>query len=144
MSNIEFPAIKYATEIPETTRGRGKAGEVSPYQQYMIDMPAPALKGKGKDAQTQFAWFFVPAEVPKTITDVVEYEKASKDGARKLINRFTSMSRRIKKLHPTTHEFTFRKARNPEAADDTGNWGIVVYRVVPGTKVNPFEKKKAA
>ena len=138
-----LPAVKFTTEIPETTRGRGRGGEPSPYQQYMTDMPAPALKGKGKDAQTQFAWFFVPAEVPATITDPAEIEKAAKDGARKLINRFTSMARRVKKLNPTTHEFTFRKARNPEVQDGTGAWGIVVYRVVPGTKVNPFAKKAA-
>jgi hypothetical protein len=99
----------------------------------MIDMPAPA-PGKGKGAPMQFASFFVATEVPDTITDPEERSKAAKDGTAKLVNRFTSVSRRIRKNLGATHDYTFRKAQDP---DGSGAWGVVVYRIVPGAVKGP-------
>lgn len=144
-----LPKINFTTSIPDSQRGRGKVGGgENVYQKIMIDMPAPSLqkdpKGKPiKDAQMQYAWFFVPAEVPDTITDPAERDKAAKDGCGKLVNRFTSISRRIRKANNETHDFTFRKSRDPEVADDKGEWGIVVYRIQPGTDKGGPQKAAA-
>ena len=81
-AGIQLPKIRYTTQIPDSARGRGRpGGSENPYQKLMIDMPAPAA-GKGKGAPIQFASFFVPCEVPDTITDPAEREKAAKDGMR--------------------------------------------------------------
>lgn len=138
-AGIQLPKINFTSHIPDSARGKGKSGE-NVYQKFMVDMPAPT-PGKGKGAPMQFAWFFVPADVPDTITDPAERDKAAKDFCTKLINRFTSVARRIRKDHGETHDFTFRKARDPEAEDGTGQWGIVVYRIQPGTeKGGPVRK----
>ncbi len=148
---ISLPAINYTTSIPDSGRGKGRAGGENVYQKYMQDMPAPgpALDSKGKPVKgspTQFAWFFVPAEVPETVTDPAERDKAAKDGCRKLVNRFTSVSRRIRKANSETHDYTFRQARDPNAPEGTqGNWGIIVYRIEPGSdKGGPPKKGQAA
>jgi hypothetical protein len=138
-----LPQIKFVSSIPDSARGKGRpGGGENPYQALMISMPAPA-PGKGKNAPMQFASFFVATEVPETITDPAEREKAAKDGCAKLVNRFTSVARRVRKNHPD-HDFTFRKSRDPEAEDGTGAWGIVVYRIEPGTtKGGPPRKAPA-
>jgi hypothetical protein len=106
-------------------------------------MPAPA-PGKGKGAPMQFAWFFVPADKPAdTITDPAEREKAIKANANKLVNRFTSLSRRIRKDNSATHDYTFRKMRDP-ANPESGDFGIVVYRIQPGTDKGGPPKPGAA
>jgi hypothetical protein len=129
---IRLPTIRTTTVVPDKGRGRGRQGEASIYQQLMVNMPAPA-PGKGKNASPQYSYFFVPAEVPPTITDPAERDKAAKDGCAKLVNRFTQMSRRIRKTNGETHDYTFRKARDPDGpADDTAEWGVVVYRIEPG------------
>lgn len=144
-----LPQIRYTTQIPDSARGKGRPGAgTNIYQQLMIEMPAPAppkdAKGRPiKDAPVQFASFFVPAEVPATITDPAEREKAAKDQCAKLVNRFTSVSRRVRKNHGETHDFTFRKSRDPDATDGAGAWGIIVYRIEPGT-VKAGPPKKAA
>ena len=130
-TGIVLPKIIFTTSIPETLRGKGKGGAENPYKRFMIDMPAPAA-GKGKNAPMQYAQFFVPSAVPDTITDPAEREKAAKDGTAKLINRFTSIGRHIKKSSPE-HEFTFRKARDPNDPTN-GQWGILVYRIQPRAK----------
>lgn len=131
-TGITLPKLIYTTSIPETLRGRGKGGAENPYKKFMLEMPAPA-KGKGKDAPVSYAQFFVPSTVPDTVTDPAERDKAAKDGCAKLINRFTSIGRHIKKSSPT-HEFTYRKARDPSDPEH-GQWGILVYRIVPRTAV---------
>jgi len=136
---ISLPTVKFTTTIPDAARGKGRAGGESVFQKLMFDMPGPA-PGKGKNAPTQFAWFFVPAEVPDTITAPEEREKAAKDQCSKLINRFTSIGRRIRKANPETHDYTFRKARDPEAGDGTGDWGVVVYRIAPGSEKGIIRK----
>jgi hypothetical protein len=145
-----LPQIRYVSQIPDSARGKGRVGGgENVYQKVMIDMPAPAApkdaKGRPiKDAPVQFASFFVPCEIPATITDPAEREKAAKDQCAKLANRFTSMSRRIRKNHGDGYDFTFRKARDPDATDGAGAWGIVVYRIEPGTvKAGPPRKVAA-
>ena len=131
---IELPTIAYTTAIPDSAKAGGKRGQPSPYLQFMRDMPAPALNGKGKDAKMQYAWFFVPADEPAdTITDPDERTKAIKANANKLVNRFTSLARRIRKDSAATHDFTFRKMNDPNVTDGSGPWGLVVYRIPPGT-----------
>ena len=125
---ITLPSISYATTIPDSARAGGRSSEPSPWMAFMKDMPAPA-PGKGKNAPVQFSWFFVPADVPETITDPAEREKAAKANTSKLINRYTSIARRLRKAHPDTHDFTFRKVRDPNAADGTGDWGVQVFRI---------------
>lgn len=133
-TGIQLPKIRYTTAIPDSARGRGRPGQgENPYQKLMIDMPAPA-PGKGKGAPMQFASFFVATEVSDTITDPDERAKAAKDGTAKLVNRFTSVSRRIRKNLGATHDYTFRKAQDP---DGSGAWGVVVYRIVPGAVKGP-------
>src|SRR5215467_676861 len=132
VTGISLPTIKFVTAVPEGGRGRSRAGEGSAYQKFMKDMPAP-VAAKGKNGQPQIASFFVPAEVPATITDPAERDKAGKDNCQKLVNRFTSIARRIRKDNADTHDFTFRKSRDPSVTDGTGAWGIIVYRVQPGT-----------
>lgn len=137
---IKVPQIKYTTAIPDKGRGKGRTGSESIYRQIMVDMPAPA-PGKGKGAAVQYAWFFVAAEVPPTITDPAEREAAAKDEASKLVNKFTQVSRRIRKTQGATHDYTFRKVRDPEAPEGTGDWGLVVYRIEPGAaKAGPQRK----
>lgn len=149
-TGIQLPTLSYTTTIPDSGRGRGKAGGENVYQKFMTDMPAPApaKDGKGKpikDAPLQFSQFFVPAEVPATITDATERDKAAKDNTKKLVNRFTSISRRIRKTNSATHDYTFRKARDPNAAAGTeGDWGIIVYRIEPGTDKGGPPKKAAS
>jgi hypothetical protein len=139
-----LPKLRYTTQIPETTRGRGRpGGGENVYQKLMIDMPAPA-KGKGKDAPTQFASFFVPVEIPATITDAAEREKTAKDKCNKLVNRFTAVSRRIRKTLSETHAYTFRKARDPDVADGAGAWGVMVYRIDPSMVETRAPRKAAA
>ena len=136
-AGIQLPKIKFVSQIPDSARGRGRVGGgENVYQKLMIDMPAPA-PGKGKGAPVQYASFFVPTEVPDTITDPDERTKAAKDSTGKLVNRFTSVSRRIRKAHGATHDYTFRKTQDPE----TGEWGVMVYRIEPGA---PKLTRKAA
>jgi hypothetical protein len=127
---MEMPEIQFTNKIPDSTRAGGRHGGTNAYQQFMIDMPAPA-RGRGKNAETEYAWFFVPAEISDTISDEDERAKAQKANTQKLVNRFTSVSRRIRKHHGETHDYTFRKARDPNGGED-GAWGIVVYRIEPG------------
>jgi hypothetical protein len=129
-TGITLPKLLFTTSIPETLRGRGKGGAENPYKKFMLEMPAPA-KGKGKDAPVSYAQFFVPSVVKETITDPAEREKAAKDGCAKLINRFTSIGRHIKKAN-AAYEFTYRKARDPSDPEN-GEWGILVYRIAPRT-----------
>lgn len=126
MTEITLPTLQTTTALPEIARVGGRSAGTNVYQQFMMDMPAPA-NGKGKGAPMQYAWFFVPSEVPDTITDEAEREKAAKANTSKLVNRFTSLSRRIRKNNSETHDFTFRKMKN-----DEGQWGLAVYRVPPG------------
>lgn len=147
MNGLALPKLGFTSTIPDSQRGKGRTGGENIYQKFMTDMPAPAKdpKNKAKDAPLQYSWFFVPSEVAATITDPAEREKAAKDGTKKLVNRFTSVSRRIRKAHADTHDFTFRKARDPEVADDKGDWGIIVYRIQPGTdKGGPPAKAASA
>jgi len=148
-TGITLPKIIFTTSIPNVTRGRGGGGGENPYKKFMIEMPAPAqpkdAKGKPvKDAPLQFAQFFVPSEVPDTITDPAEREKAAKANTPKLVNRFTSISRMIRKTMGETHDYAFRKARDPSVADDKGTWGILVYRIQPGTDKGGPGKKAAS
>lgn len=130
---VTLPPVLFTSTIPESVRAGGRGAGENPFQQFMVDMPAPAMKGKGKDAQMQFAHFFVPADpVSDTITDPKEREKAEKAGTSKLVSRFTSISRRIRKTRSDTHDYTFRKARDPSNPTN-GKWGIIVYRIAPGT-----------
>jgi hypothetical protein len=142
----QLPKITFVTSIPDSGRGRGRQSGENIYQKLMLEMPPPA-KGKGKDAALQYASFFVPAEVPATVTDPAERDKAAKDMCSKLVNRFTSVSRRIRKDHPD-FDFTFRKMRDPmveATAVGTGAWGITVYRIPPGMdKGGPVRKAAAA
>ena len=142
----QLPKITFVTAIPDSGRGRGRQGGENIYQKLMLEMPAPA-KGKGKDAPMQFASFFVAAEVPATVTDPAERDKAAKDMCSKLVNRFTSVGRRIRKDN-ADYDFTFRKMRDPvteATAPNTGAWGITVYRIQPGTdKGGPARKAAAA
>lgn len=129
-----LPKIQYTTAIPDSARGGGRvagAGE-NLYKKLMTEMPAPAKSGKAKDAPMQFAWFFVAADKPAdTITDPKEREKEIKANQQKLVNRFTSIGRRIRKEHADTHDFTYRKMTDPAAPDGTGEPGLVVYRIEP-------------
>lgn len=150
-AGITLPKIMFTTSIPDSGRGKGRAnGETSIYQKLMIDMPAPAVakdaKGKPiKDGEIQFSQFFVPAEVPATITDPAERDKEASVNTKRLVNRFTAVSRRIRKDHGETHDFTFRKARDPNAENGTqGDWGIIVYRIQPGTDKGGPPARKAA
>lgn len=144
-NGITLPKISFTTSIPDSGRGKGKANaETGLYQKLMTDMPAPA-KGKGKDAEMQFSQFFVPSVVADTITDATERDKAASDNAKKLVNRFTAISRRIRKDNGATHDYTFRKARDPNAEKGVeGSWGIIVYRIQPGTDKGGPPARKAA
>jgi hypothetical protein len=138
-TGLQLPKIRLTSVIPDSGKGKGRVGGENIYQKLMIEMPAPAQARDSKnkvikDSPLQFASFFVSSEVPATITDPAEREKAAKDGCAKLINRFTSMSRRIRKDKGETHDYTFRKARDPDVADEKGQWGIIVYRIEPGKR----------
>jgi len=142
----EMPEIQFTTTLPQSKRGGGRLSSTNEYQQHMMNMPAPS-RGKGRNAETEYAWFFVPAEVSETITDEAEREKAQRDNAQKLVNRFTSVGRRIRKNHGETHNYTFRKLRDPSNRDPNGDsygdWGIVVFRVEADyPKGGPGSKKQ--
>ena len=82
-AGIQLPKIKFVSQIPDSARGRGRVGGgENVYQKLMIDMPAPA-PGKGKGAPVQYASFFVPTEVPDTITDPDERVAAYSQGSRR-------------------------------------------------------------
>lgn len=123
MTFIE-PEIKITNTVPEPATRGGRHGGENPYQAFMFGMPAPTKATKNKPAE--ISWFFVPAEVSDTITDADERTKAQKANTQKLVNRFTSIARRIRKKNGETHDYQFRKLLS-----DDGQWGIVVYRVEP-------------
>lgn len=140
---VELPTINYTTQIPDSAKVGGRIGGENVFQRFMLDMPAPQ-PAKGKNP-AQYAWFFVPAEVADTITDEGERDKAAKTNTQKLVNKFTSIARRIRKANSETHDYTFRKVRDPNVADDKGTWGLVVYRIIPGMpKPGPGSKAAAA
>jgi hypothetical protein len=119
------PEIKTTTTVPEPATRGGRHGGENPYQKFMMDMPEPTKATKNKPSE--ISWFFVPAEISETVTDPDERVKAQKTNTQKLVNRFTSIARRIRKKNGDTHDFAFRKQLNEE----TGEWGIVVYRIEP-------------
>lgn len=148
VQSVSSPKIRFTTQIPESARGRGRpAGAENVIQNAMVNMPAPSPgkdpKGRPiKDAPIQYASFWVPAEVSDTITDPAEREKAAKDACAKLVNRFTSMSRRVRKGHGEDYDFTFRKSRDPDMPEN-GTWGVTVYRIEPGS-IKRGPQRKAA
>lgn len=122
---IALPEIEYQTAIPEAARAGGRQAGENPYLKYMQGMPLPTMTTpkKGQPAVKQYASFFMVADpVSETITDEAEKAKAAKANVDKLINRFTSLARRINKIDPTAN-FIFRKATN-----EAGAAGIRVFR----------------
>ena len=98
-------------------------GASSPYTPVLKAMPAPQ---DGKVAQ-----FFIKADVPASITDAKERERALKDEARKISNRVSGISRRLmeeKDANGVLYNFALRTQ-----TDKDGNIGVRVYRIAPAT-----------
>jgi hypothetical protein len=120
----DLPTIQFATELPPPAKAGGRSPGGNPFQKLMFDMPEPAADKKGNK---KYAWFWVASEVPDTISDPAERAKEAKVNTQKLVNKFTSLSRRIRKHNSETHNYTMRKQQN-----EAGDWGLVVYRIPPG------------
>lgn len=112
------PAVLFKIEMGEAPPAiqRLVGGAKSPYSDFMKAMPAPK---NGKYSQ-----FFIPTEVPATITDAAEREKAGKDAARKIANRVSGVARRITKEDATVAYAIRTRVEN-------GVHGVRVYRTDP-------------
>ena len=109
------PAFTVEVGSPPPAIQRMVGGASSPYTPVMKSMPAPQ--------GDKVAQFFVKAEVPTTITDATEREKAAKDEARKISNRISGIARRLTKDDASLN-FALRTQK-----DAQGNLGVRVYRV---------------
>jgi hypothetical protein len=129
-----YVKIEYTTRVPDSARAGGRTGQPSPWLQFLKDMPAPspvkpAKKNPDGSPVMNIAWFFIPADQPADTVQGEEREKAVKANANKLVNRFTSIARRIRKTNGDTHNYTFRKVRDPNAEEGQGEWGLQVFRI---------------
>jgi hypothetical protein len=104
---------------PPPAPKRGITGEESAVTKLIKSMPAPSPDG------TQIASFFVPcteAEIPATITDPKEREKALSDIVRKKMNQLSGTTRRVTKGDAT-------KAFAVRATTENGVRGVGVWRI---------------
>lgn len=102
-------------EAPPPVQRLGAGGDTSPYTQAMKDMPLP-------NAGEPIPQFFVPADVPESIKDAKEREKAAKESARKISNRISGIARRLNKQDA---KFNFALRTRTE----NGVVGVRVYRM---------------
>lgn len=116
-------AFKIDTGVALPPIQRLQGAQASPYS---VAMKAMALGKDDKALQS----FFIPADVPATITDPAEREKAAKDEARKISNRVSGIARRLseeKDASGKQYAFAIRSRQ------EDGKIGVRVYRVAPPT-----------
>ena len=129
MADFTLPTIEVLNALPDVRKvgGRGK-GEPNPLLDFMASMPAPTTvtvkQGKNSVQQPQWSSFLVPIEeVPDTITDPKQRLSEAKDRVNKLVNKFSSLVRRIVSADETdTVDFALRKEGEGE------NLGLRVFR----------------